>query len=808
MATKSNYQTLIRTVNESSGLGFKRGLGFLYTEDDVLNGREITLNGKKLLNFGSCGYLGLELDERLKESAIDAIRRYGTYYSSSRTYVSCGNYKELEELIGKMFNAHILLTTNCTTGHQCVMPIVVGGNDLVIYDHQCHISMHELAYKLRHNGTEVAILRHNRLDELENKIIEAQGKFEKIWYVLDGVFSMYGDFPQTKEIIRLLDKHSRLYLYIDDAHGMSWAGKNGMGYTMSQTVLHPKMILATSMAKGFGSCGGIFVFPDKETCDSIKGWGGPLTYSGPQEPATVAAAIASAKIHLTDEITEMQNSLMERIKFCNYVMEKYKVPLISNSDSPIFFVGMGMQKVAYNLVQRIIGEGFYANIAVFPAVPETCCGMRFTITNHLKMEDIENLAKSIAYHFPKVLIEEERSMQDIYRAFRKFSDLEKRFGSNEPILAPEVNKPEENLTLKTFNSIKEIDKDLWNGFFADRGAFDYDILALYEDVFSNNPEKENNWKFFYYIIEADGQVVLATFFTSALSKDDMLAPAKVSLKLEEMRKNDPYYLTSNYFMMGSLLTNGEHLYIDRNNPKWKKALVKLIDEAISEQDRQKAAVLLLRDFRDPDDELRVFMMDHDFIKLENLDNNVVQNIGGLSVEEFVKEKLNKKKRYYLRNDILKVEDQFVVKIDDYDEKNLQHFYSLYKNVKEQSLSLNTFDLPFKLFEAYHNAANCEVVTLQTKDDMKPVSIIFCYKTANNYCPIIIGIDKTVDPALNIYKQTIYQLIKRAIQLNVQIIHLGLTAAESKYMLGADNIKQMGFVQMKDHFNQTYIQSLQ
>ena len=807
MATKSNYQTLIRTVNESSGLGFKRGLGFLYTEDEVLNGREITLNRKKLLNFGSCGYLGLELDNRLKEAAIDAIRRYGTYYSSSRTYVSCGNYKELEELIGKMFNANILLTTNCTTGHQCVMPIVMGGDDLVIYDQQCHISMHELSYKLRHNGTEITVLRHNRLDELESKVIESQGKFNKIWYVLDGVFSMYGDFPQTKEIIRLLDKYSKLFLYVDDAHGMSWAGKNGMGYTMSQTSLHPKMILATSMAKGFGSCGGIFVFPDKETCDSVKGWGGPLTYSGPQEPATVAAAIASARIHLTDEITELQNSLMERIKFCNYIMEKYRVPLISNSDSPIFFVGMGMQKVAYNLVQRIIAEGFYANIAVFPAVPETCCGMRFTITNHLKLEDIENLAERIAYHFPKVLVEEERSMQDIYRAFRKFSDLEKRFSGNEPILpSPEI-KSEEAMKLKVYQSIKDIDKNLWNSFFADKGAFDYDILALYEDVFSNNSESENNWKFFYYIIEHKGKVVLATFFTSALSKDDMLAPSDVSMKIEEFRKTDPYYLTSKSFMMGSLLTNGNHLFIDRHHTLWKKAIILLLNEIWKEQDKQRASVLFLRDFDTPDDELRVFMMDQGFIKLDSLENNIVRNEALKEPDDFFQSNLNQKKRYYLRNDVLQFEDQFEVGFDDYCEADLPHMFDLYKHIKEGSLSLNTFDLPFKLFEALHKSELFEILIIRTRADRKMASVVFCYKNANNYFPLIIGLDKTIDTSMNIYKQTLYQLIKRGLTLKMKNIHLGLTASTTKHKLGADSIKQMGFAQLKDHFNQAFIQSL-
>lgn len=809
MAKISSYENLIKTVNESSSLGFKRGLGFLYTEDEVLNGRQITLNGKKLVNFGSCGYLGLEIDPRLKEAAIDAIKKFGTYYSSSRTYVSCGNYRELELLVEKMFGTHIVLTTNSTIGHHCVMPIVIGGNDLVVYDQQAHISMHELSYKLRHYGSEITILRHNRLDELETKIVDSKGKYDKIWYVVDGVFSMFGDLPDTKKIISLLDKYKKLHLYVDDAHGMSWAGPNGSGYTLSQTPFHPKMVLGTSMAKGFGSCGGVFAFYDKESADRVKGWGGPLTYSGPQEPATVAAAIASAKIHLSDEIYALQKSLEDKIAFCNHVMDKYKVPLISNSLSPIFFVGMGLQKVAYNLVQRIIGEGLYTNIAVFPAVPETCCGMRFTITNHLSFEDIENLAKSIAVHLPKVLKEEERSIHDIFRAFRKFTDLEKRYGNVDYGVIPELKQPvESSLTLKTYKTIKDIDKKLWDDMFSDKGAFDHNILSLYEEVFSNNPEPENNWNFFYYIVEENGKVVLATFFTSALSKDDMLAPAEVSKKVEEMRQNDPYYLTSNCMMMGSLLTNGEHLFLNRENSNWKKAFELLMDEVWKEQDRQKASVLFYRDFNMPDEELRVFMVDHGFIKLANLDNNIIQNIKNFSLDDYINNKFNKKKRYYLRNDILPYENLFETSIiEQFNEDQLNIFYNLYLNVKEASLNLNTFNLPKKLFSLILNNDAFELLQLKIKATNMIASIVFCYKTSDNYCPLIIGMNKDNNPELNVYKQTIYQIIKRALQLNTRNIHLGLTASETKYMLGADNIAQMGFAQMKDHFNQSFLETM-
>lgn len=204
---------------------------------------------------------------------------------------------------------------------------------------------------------------------------------------------MYGDLCPVEKLEELLNKYKQFYLYIDDAHGMSWAGKNGSGYTLSRIKLHDKMILGTSLAKGFGSCGGVFVFPNKELFEKVKLWGGPNTYSGPQQPGTVGASIASAKIHLSDEIYELQKSLQKKIQFCNNIMQKYKLPLVSASISPIFFIDLGLTRMGYNMVARLKGEGFYTNIGIHPAVPESFTGIRFTITNHHNLEDIENLAK-------------------------------------------------------------------------------------------------------------------------------------------------------------------------------------------------------------------------------------------------------------------------------------------------------------------------------------------------------------------------------------------------------------------------------
>lgn len=806
MSQNQKFEQLVKIVNEFSNIGESRGLGKLYTQDEVLNGRLIKVRNKTLINMGSCSYLGLELDPRLKEAAIEAIKKYGALFSCSRIYVSSGNYRELELLSEELFDSNILLTTTVSLGHQSVMPILIGGNDMVIYDQQAHISMHEMSYKLNHFGTTVTVLRHNRLDELEQKIEMFKHKYDKIWYVIDGVYSMFGDVAPIKEIINLLNKHKKLYLYIDDAHGMSWAGHNGSGYTLSQTELHPKMIMGTSMAKGFGSCGGIFLFKDKESRDKVRGWGGPLAYSGPQEPATIAAAIASAKIHLSGEIYDLQNQLQEKIKFCVDVFRKYKIPLVSESISPIFFVACGLPRVGFNLVERMISEGFYTNIGIFPAVPETCTGVRFTLNNHLTFEDIESLAKAFAKHHPLALAEEGRTLKDIFVAFRKFTDFEERLGTPEVINPHVLNQDDKaKLILKTSSSIIDFDKEIWNSLLADRGAFDYDSLLLLEKAFSNNKEPENNWKFYYYMIFEENKPILATFFTSSLYKDDMLASTEVSAQIENERKVNPYFLTSRVLMMGSQLTNGHHLYVDRGSLRWQESLSMLFTEVQVNVESEEINALFFRDFEDKDLELRLFFIDNGFVKIDVPENNILDLKNINSIDEYLIKKLHSKQRSKIIKDVVNNSIHFKFESGKLNEEELNYAYELYCNVHSSNYSLNTFRLPKKLFENYNLNPNFEV--LKVLYGNKIVGFVFSSVNENTYSPIVLGMDYKYNYEFNLYKVILLFVLQRAIDLNKVKVYLGVTSNETKRKFGAEQVKQVAYVQIKDKYNQDVIDSM-
>jgi 7-keto-8-aminopelargonate synthetase-like enzyme len=803
MAKKTTSTNIINTVNDIMTACQQKGITHLFTEDEVYNGRSITIKGNELINFGSCSYLGLDVDERLKESAIQAIRQYGVQFSSSRSYVACTLYTEWEKLLRSMFNAPLVLTTSVSLGHHAVIPVVVEADDAIIMDQQVHASVQDAVLKMRSKGVAVSIIRHNRLDELEARIIELIAKHNKVWYMLDGVYSMYGDYAPMKELVQLLEKYKQLHLYIDDAHGMSIEGLHGTGVVLSQVALHKKMVLATSLNKAFAAGGGAFVFADEALCQKVRLCGGALIFSGPHQIPVIGAGIASAKIHLSDEIYQLQKSLKEKLHHCHQLLEHYRLPLLSNMDSPISFIGLGLNRVGFNMVKRLMDDGLFVNIGIFPAVPETCTGLRFTITNHHSFSDIEKLAERIAYHFPKALHDEGRTISDVHRAFRKVIE----FKTEDVVLMTEpMQEIPSAYTLQHETSIQKIEPQVWNKLLGLNGTYDWEGLNLLEKSFKNNKEPEDNWDFHYYIIRDQfNKPVLATFCTSVLVKDDMLSPASVSQKIELTRVVNPYYLCSRTFMMGSMITEGKHLYIDRTLPDWKNVMMLFLDAIWKEQDKQKANVLNLRDFDASDIEMRDFLLNQGFLKIDFPDNHVIRQLNSDRCEYF--NGLKKKHRRELRGRVIEKEQYYNVEIiENASDVEINHYYQLYKNVARKGIELNTFHLPKKFFKQLAQHPQWEIMTIKSKGNERLAGVVFSYKTATTYNAVVVGMDYSYADQ-DIYSQILWQLVLRAQQLHLKNVGLGLSSSINKRKFGAESIPQVAFIQIQDNYNMSIINSI-
>lgn len=488
---KINHSSYLDVVHNIVGTAKEKGLMHIQSEEKEFNGDAFTIKGKQLKNFGTCGYLGLEMHPKLIEGSVDLTRKFGTQFSMSRTFIQTGYMKELENYISQIFNGHKALCYSATsTAHISVLNSLIRPTDCIVLDQQVHFSVQYPCKSLKTQGTDVQMIRHSRLDMLERILVNGANKYERIWYMADGVYSMYGDFPDTDRLKELMEKFPKLHLYFDDAHGMGWEGRNGAGYVFDRLGVNERIILISTLAKGFGCIGGTAIFGSEEMYNKVNLFGGPLTYSHPLAPGTAGAAIASAKIHLSDEIYMLQDELKELISYTNSQLESKKLPNISSPHSPIYFIGAGTYKVTLNIVDRMLKEGFYLNPATFPAVPNDKTGLRFTITRHRTKQDIRAFVDALAYHFPRAVVEEGKNLEEIYKKFDipYFPEVE----------TPELPDEEDSkLTIETFNTINDIDPSLWNNALKDRGSITHSGMQCMEEIFQGNPEKENNWTFHY-----------------------------------------------------------------------------------------------------------------------------------------------------------------------------------------------------------------------------------------------------------------------------------------------------------------------
>lgn len=787
---KIKHNNFLDTVNEVFTDAKQEGILHLYAKGGSFSGRTIGIGNRELFHFGTTGYLGLEQDIRLKRAAADAIMAYGTQFPLSKSYISHPLYGQLEEKVAQMYGSPIIITKNSTLGHLGVIPSAVSDRDAIILDHQVHWSVQSASKVLKNRSVPIDMVRHNNLNMLEDKIKSHANKRERIWYMADGIYSMYGDYAPIKELMSLCNRYPQLFLYIDDVHGMGWIGKNGTGYALSELgELPDNVLLFGTLSKTFGASGAVLACADKKMHNKTKTFGGPLTFSAQLEPASVAAAIASADIHLSPEIYSLQNDLRERIQYFNALLQGTGLPLIDHNNSPVFYIGTGMPKTGYNFVNRLMKEGYYVNLGLFPAVPVKNTGVRITISRHNQKKEIKGLVEAMAYHFPKALADTGTTPQRVFHAFK---------------LSPKTKEEDmqtHGLSVTLETSIEKIDKTIWNRCMAHRGTFDWDGLKFLEESFSGNGQREHDWKFWYLIIRDRGGIpILATFFTLSLWKDDMLAPPKLSAEIEAIRKKDIYHMTSMVLSMGSLFTEGSHLFLDAPLPLKHRAL-DILAQTLEHLEKEKGAkMVVLRDFEE-NDALHAHFQGQGFVRVQMPDSCSIHLEKDISIGDYIGQ-LSARNRRHFRKDILsRLPLTEVEIIGSPTLGQLEGIRELYNNVHRNNLGLNTFPFPIKLFDNMVAHPHWEFIIITPKEHPEDIiGAMLCYKNGGHtYTPAFVGLDYGCNEAYGTYRQLLYHTIERAIGLKCRQINLGMTAAFEKRKLGALVEGRYAYLQAGDNY---------
>jgi 7-keto-8-aminopelargonate synthetase-like enzyme len=324
---------------------------------------------------------------------IAAVQKYGTQFPFAKPQLECALYGELESALEAMTGGRVIVASSATLTHLAAIPALMSTNDAVVMDRLAHASLYTATALLK--DVELESVPHARMDVLADRLAQLSKTHERVWYIMDGVYSMSGDFAPIAAVGQLLHDFPKLHVYADDAHCTSWTGLHGRGFTLQQLTDKRRVVVTHSLNKAFSAGGAALVFHDEALRNRVRHAGAALMFSGPLQPPMLGAAVASAKLHLTQEFDGLQRRLSEQIDTLHALADHHDIQLASKDRTPIAFIPCGSDRAMYALFHALEQRGFFVAPAVFPAVPQDRAGLRLTVSLHNSARDTERLMAAL-----------------------------------------------------------------------------------------------------------------------------------------------------------------------------------------------------------------------------------------------------------------------------------------------------------------------------------------------------------------------------------------------------------------------------
>src|SRR5215208_4949214 len=242
----------------------------LYKTERIIaspQGAEITVNGRKVLNFCANNYLGLSSHPKTVEAAHRYIDSHG--YGMSSVRFICGTqdiHKELEKKLAQFLGTEdSILYVAAFDANGGVFEPLFNEQDAIISDALNHASIID---GVRLCKAQRYRYEHNNMENLEGKLKESSGLRSRI-IVTDGVFSMDATIAKLDMICNLADKYDAIVM-VDESHASGFMGKTGRGTHEYRGVMGRIDIITGTLGKALGGASGGFTSGRKEIVDLLR----------------------------------------------------------------------------------------------------------------------------------------------------------------------------------------------------------------------------------------------------------------------------------------------------------------------------------------------------------------------------------------------------------------------------------------------------------------------------------------------------------------------------------------------------------
>ena len=350
------------------------------------------IGDREYINFASYNYLGFCGHEAVSSAAREAIDRYGTSASASRP-VSGERPPQgrLERALAQMHGVEDCAVfvsgwaTNVTTlGH------LFGGRDLILHDALIHNSALQGAIL---SGACRRPFPHNDCQALDEILSTERRKYERVVIVVEGIYSMDGDFPEIDRLIELKRRHGT-FLMVDEAHSIGVLGERGFGIGEHFGIEGTDVdIWMGTLSKTLASCGG-YIAGEQALIDYLKFSAPGFLYSVGMAPPVAASALAA--LELMQAEPERVARLHERGRLFLDQAREAGLNTGHSTGYSVIPVVVGGSLKSVRLSNALFERGINVQPIIHPAVEERSARLRFFMCCAHTDEQIRETVRAVA----------------------------------------------------------------------------------------------------------------------------------------------------------------------------------------------------------------------------------------------------------------------------------------------------------------------------------------------------------------------------------------------------------------------------
>ncbi|HEX4666571.1 MAG TPA: aminotransferase class I/II-fold pyridoxal phosphate-dependent enzyme [Chthoniobacterales bacterium] len=334
----------------------------------------ITYGGRPqpVINLCSYNYLGLANHPEVIAAAHEALTTHGLGACGSPMLSGMTDlHRELERKIAQFLGREDAMLFNSGFGGALgTISGLLRKTDVAVLDNRSHLSLRDGATLSRCRAEK---FEHNDPAALDASLGRHKGKRQLV--VIEGIYSMDGDFGNLAELITVAESHGAS-VFIDEAHSILACGEHGRGAAEKFEVEDRVRLTYGTFSKAFGGLGG-FVAGSRETLQYLRFYAHPYVYSCALPPVVVAAILKALEIGTSQP--ELRRQLWENAEYFHHHLCGMGIDT-GNSTTYVMPIVIGDRERMYRLGHELRARGLWVAPVDYPAVPQDRICFRACVT--------------------------------------------------------------------------------------------------------------------------------------------------------------------------------------------------------------------------------------------------------------------------------------------------------------------------------------------------------------------------------------------------------------------------------------------